>query len=160
MNKDPDIVTLQFSADPPAELLNNIQKNTRISFFALPTTYSYTLLQVSDNSKQITIDFNFGGEFSNGPVMFLEFILTPEIQLDDSFFLTQKIVNLTLPDYYLLSETLKNSMKTAGESTKRGSQFAQVMMVMQNMMNVGSSVAVKSLVLMELIRFLRFVDIK
>ena len=160
VDSDPEMVTLNFYPDPPLEIFNNINQISRISFKNMTSSYNYRFVFVVGNFREATIDFNFASEFSNKPVLFLEFMLTPEILMDDSFYLSKTLINVTLPDYYIMSDATKNSVKSAGSTTETGSQLARVMMILQNVMNVGSSVAVKSLILMELIRFLRFVDIE
>jgi hypothetical protein len=157
---DPEMVKLSFYPEPPLEFFSNLNQISKVSIPSLRSSFTYRFIYTVGTSNEATIDFNFGAEFSNKPIMFLEFTLTPEILMDDSFYLEKTLVNVTLPDYFIMSDATRNSLKSAGQSTQRGSQLARVMMILQNVMNVGSSVAVKSLILMELIRFLRFIAIE
>lgn len=149
--------------DVPSELLNNLEANTIITIPDLNVQnvkYNYSFIFTIGNSRKVTIELYYENEFQLKPVMFLEFLLTKELSLGDSFYLVEKKINVTLPEYYQLSSNSKKLVQSTAQTTERGAQIAQVFMVAQNIINVGSVVAVKSLILMELIRFLRFVNIR
>ena len=157
---DPEIVNLHFDYDPPEELLLDFETNTQISISDYNHSYEYNLAFSPKQKRSISVRLNYSKSFVNKPTFKLVFDLSLKLRTDDSFYLTKKELSTTLPDYYPLSSSNKATVKSTADNTEKGSQVARAFMVIQNVLNIGSSFAVKSLVLMELIRFLRYIEIK
>ena len=112
------------------------------------------------NPLRFIIDIKYSSEFTNGPIFSLELILSNVELLFDSFYFTVTSFEAKLEAFYNLSEDEKSKIKMVSDSSKQGADAAQAAMVFQNIMTLGSTIAMKSLMLMDFIRVLRFIDVK
>ena len=89
----------------------------------------------------------------------LNLVLTPALEQIDSYYFTRTKFTAKLPAFYQLETSDKENVESSANATKQGAEAAQTLMMIQNIINAGSAFAMKSLMLMEIIRFLRFIDI-
>ncbi len=117
-----------------------------------------------DHNKKTPLRFDisikYSSEFISGPILTLELKLSKLELLFDSFYFTLTLLEAKLQAFYNLSEEEKSRITMVSDSSKQGAEAAQAAIVFQNIMTLGSTIAMKSLMLMDFIRILRFIDVK
>ena len=132
----------------------------KVNITNLTGGFKYSLSQDKSNNLKFQLDVVFENRFSEGPIFALDLILSEHLRLIDEFYFSQTSFRVRLSAYYFLSEEDKTKIKITADASHQGAKTAQAALVFQKALTVGSTIAMKSLMLMEFIRFMRYIDIK
>jgi hypothetical protein len=157
---EPEIFNLNFDISPPMSVIRSLEEISRITITNYTEKFTFSIFKNPSMELSYIIDMNYSSKFDAGLSLILELILTPALERIDSFYFTKTKFSVNLPAFYQLDTSDKNSVESSANATKQGAEAAQTLMIIQNVINAGSAFAMKSLMLMEIIRFLRFIDIK
>lgn len=151
---------MNFDSRPPDAVINNIEKICQIQIKNFTGTYTSSITRSPESNLSFVIDMNYSVKFTKGPVFELEIKLLSSLKQIDTFYFTKTKFSATLATFYSLNSESKKLVESSANVTRQGAEAAQSFMMIQNILNAGSSVAMKSLMLMEIIRLLRFIDVK
>ncbi len=115
----------------------------------------------NSSSPSFEIGSNMSFIVPDQPEMNLKIIINdPFILNNESFVLTAISLWIKIPLIYKMTESEKSLSSSSSNASATGQQIASNAMVVQNILGSGSSLAVKSLMLMEIVRIFRFLKIK
>ena len=157
---DPELLYLRFDAAPPQAVSKAIENITKIHIKNFTGKYSSRITQDEKDPLLFLIDMDYSSKFMEGPVFELNLVLTTSLKQFDTFYFTKTYFSAKLSSFYLLDSASKKLVEGSANATRQGAEAAQSFLMIQNILNAGSSVAMKSLMLMEIIRLLRFIDVK
>lgn len=122
------------------------------------TSFNYTISQVTGFTDIFNIFLNYSSSFSNNPVLTLHLNPPSSIQYDQSttLRLTKTEVSVELADHYELSADTKKLVENTNSATNNLNNVAGGAFAASNVMTTGGSFAFRSLISMDVIRFLRF----
>lgn len=153
----PNELTLKFDKEYSAYwniLPNNsiVEINDDIDF-----TYEFILV----NSYQYRVKFEFNISVLSEPLCTI-FLKVPgylKYDKNNTFSLSEEAVSLNIRDYYSLSNAVKDAISTAKGLTTQMNTIASTTTMSNNFLSFGSSFAITSLMSMESIRFLKYLEI-
>ncbi len=157
---NPELVHLNFDVALPEFIEDNMRTISSISIRNYSGTFTYFMDHNKKNPLKFDINIKYSSEFTSGPILSLNLNLTKMELRFDSFYFTVTSFEAKLEAFYNLSEEEKSKIKMVSDSSKQGADAAQAAMVFQNIMTLGSTIAMKSLMLMDFIRLLRFIDVE
>jgi hypothetical protein len=115
----------------------------------------------NSSSPEFEIPLNMSFQLPDQPDMNLQFTINdPFLLNNESFVLTALSLWIKIPLIYKLTESEKSLSSSSSNASATGQKIASNAMVVQNILGSGSSLAVKSLMLMEVVRIFRFLKIK
>ena len=119
------------------------------------TSYNYTITRSSTDVFFITM--NYSTSVSNRPILTIDLNPPDEILYNTSINqqLTNKKLQASLSDYYFIDASLQAMLSTTSEGTNSLNLAAGNAFAANNLL-LGSSFGIKSLISMDIIRFLRY----
>jgi hypothetical protein len=151
---DTRVVFLDFDKDFPElfEILSDIIAS-QIEGLNL-TQYSYNMFS-TDSPRSHKLLFSFRVSSTKTPLLTLSLNLPISLLNDPMRKLTSAVMSIRMKSYFSLDENALNSIESTQESTKTGGSVASATAGIASFASTGSSIAFRSLMLMEVIKFLR-----
>jgi hypothetical protein len=157
---DPETLYLYFDHSLPEAINKSIEAICKIHITNFTGNYSSRITINPKDALSFIIDMDYSSKFKEGPFFDLSLVLSNWLKQIDTFYFTNTRFTAKLSAYYSLDSGSKKLLEGSANATKQGAEAAQSFLMIQNVLNAGSSVAMKSLMLMEIIRLLRFINVK
>lgn len=122
------------------------------------STFNYSITKAQGYTDVFYIYLNFTLSFSNKPLLTLNLNPPASYQYDQSTSLRLSTTEVTvnLADHYELSASTKQLVENTNSATSSLSDAAGTAFAANNVLSAGGAFAIRSLVSMDVIRFLRF----
>lgn len=120
--------------------------------------FNYSITKAQGYTDVFYINLNFSISFSNKPLLTLNLNPPASYQYDQStsLRLSTTEVHVNLADHYELSQSTKQLVEDTNSATNSLSDAAGTAFAANNFVSAGGAFAIRSLVSMDVIRFLRF----
>lgn len=148
---------LILSFDPDFDsLLKVISNNSIISIVSLNFTYIFI-----PNGKSYIIKFRFNKTFTNKPFCKLFINTPPEIlyNISNNFSLKSNEVMIVMRSYYVLDDSLKRTIEDTKAATEKANAISFAASMSYSILSLGSSTAISIMMSLEIIRFLKYLEI-
>ena len=153
MTTDTLIINFGFDNEVPEELNSNITENVVISIPSLNSSlYSYIITKTEDFPYRYNIHLNYLSVIKNRPILFLKLVLSPPLRANDSLIFTKNIVDISVLDYYHISEDTKRDVENSANVFKSSAAGADQVFMGSNLVTPASSFMIKSLVVNQMIK--------
>ena len=134
-----------------------LPQHSNVTIENLNFTYEFSLL---DNDTYL-IHFNFNTSFSKKPLCKVHLNIPENLlyEVNSSFTLKENPIVIYLKDYYFLSGQIQDVLQTTKQISTNMNTVASSTTMTNNFMSFGSSFAITAMMSMEVIRFLKFLEI-
>lgn len=153
----PNFEELILSFEPEYNLLLKVvPNNTILSISGLNFTYYFI-----EKGNSYIIKFVFNQSFTNKPVCNLFITVPPEIlyKTDIPYSLQSNVVSKEMRNYYVLDDSAKNLIENTKKTTEQMNSISSTATLTNSFLSFGSSMAISLMMSLEIIRFLKYLDI-
>ena len=138
-------------------LFQVIPNNTLVSILGINFTYNF----IATKDKSYVIKFIFNNTFTKKPTCQLLIKTPPEILYNSSNFLSLKsdTVSIVMRNYYAMDNSAKTTIENAKKTTEQMNSISSTATMGNSFLSFGSSMAISIMMSMEIIRFLKYLNI-
>lgn len=153
-NTDTRVIFLEFDKDFP-ELFEVLSDIIALQIEGLNVTqYAYNMFS-TDSPRSNKLLFTFNVSSTKTPLLTLSLNVPISLLNDPTRKLTTAVISIRMKSYFSLDQDALNSIQSTQASTETGGSMASATAGIASFASTGSSIAFRSLMLMEVIKFLR-----